>query len=161
MTTMKNLRRALAALLLAITALTSAPASADMAPPPVTLHVVGQAARVDASAPDRATFELRNTGSDPIDVFLFRAILREGTSFPLPIARVEIDGREVGRTVTVPPGATTRVTVFFELPEAFRGRGRWDVELRVQASGWGATDSQPATLSRGGASQRKWTLPKA
>lgn len=158
---MTHPRRALTAVALALATLTAATASADMAPPPVTLHIVGQDARVDASAPDHATFELRNSGSDPIDVFLFRAVLREGTSYPLPIARVEIDGREVGRTVTVAPGATTRVTVFFEVPEAFRGRRRWDVELRVQASGWGATDSEPATLSRAGSSQRKWTLPKA
>ncbi len=154
MTTMKNtLRRLLAALLLAAAIpfaapFATSPASADMAPPRVTMQVTGQAERVSAGEPDHATFELRNTADEAIEVFLYRAILREGTNHPLAITRVEIDGREVGRTVTVPAGATTRVTVYFELPAALHGRSHWAIDLRITTSGWGATDSQSAHLSR-------------
>ncbi|MBX3270486.1 MAG: hypothetical protein KF729_09510 [Sandaracinaceae bacterium] len=149
MRTMIRLRRALLAVLFATaTALASGHASADMAPSPVGLRVSGQAAEVTGGEPDRATFELANLSREAIEVFLYRVVLREGTSHPLEIGRVEVDGREAPRTITVPAGATTRVTVFFTLPSTLHGRSRWQLELRVTASGWGSTETHPATLSR-------------
>ena len=157
--TIQHLRRLLAAFLVAaaVFATPFATASADIAPPPVTLHVDGQPGRVASGEPDHATFELRNTSDQAIEVFLFRAILREGANYPLPITRAEIDGREVGRTVTVPARGTARVTVWFELPATLRGRSRWDIDLRITASGFGASESQPAALTRGSARAHKLT----
>ena len=74
--------------------------------------------------------------------------------------RAEIDGREVSRRVTVPARSTVRVTVFFDVPDAFESRGRWDIELRVTTDGFGATDSRPASITRGRDGARKWAAPK-
>ncbi|MCA9604312.1 MAG: hypothetical protein KC619_01875 [Myxococcales bacterium] len=157
-----TLRRFLVALLLAAAIpfaapFMTSPASADIAPPQVTMNIVGRAERVASGEPDHATFELRNTSGEAIEVFLFRAILREGTNHPLPITRAEIDGREVGRTLTVPARETRVVTVYFELPDTLHGRGRYDIDLRITASGHGAVDSQPASLTRGPSGARKLT----
>ncbi|MCB9598682.1 MAG: hypothetical protein H6719_38560 [Sandaracinaceae bacterium] len=160
MHTMKTTRRLLLALLVTVASLVSANASADIAPPPTLMHIVGQSA-VTSGAPDHATFELENVGPGPIEVYLYRAILREGTRYPLTITRAEIDGREVGRRVTVPARSTVRVTVFFDVPDAFESRGRWDIELRVTTDGFGATDSRPASITRGRDGARKWAAPKS
>ena len=151
---MKLGRRAFVALALAtctvagVTSLSSA-ASADVAPSPTTVHLVGQRSSVTAGEPTHATFELQNVSAEAIEVYLYRAILSEGgTNHPLNITRVEIDGREVPRTVPVGPRTNRRVTVFFAIPQTLRGRNRWSIDLRITTTGFGGWDSQPAEISR-------------
>lgn len=155
----RRIHRLLVAALVALATFSASAAHADIAPPPVVMHVVGQAGRVTAGEPDHATFELENVSDRDIEVFLYRAILREGTNFPLTIDRVEVEGRAASRTLTIPAGASATVTVYFALPRSLHGRSHWEIDLRLTQDGHGMTDARPATLDRSGA--RKLSAPKS
>lgn len=142
-------RHALAALSL-LSALALAPsARADMAPPPIALHVDGQPATVTGAAPDHAVYRLRNVTAQPIQIYLYRVIVLDGSSrIPLPVDAVEVDGRATGRTVTVPANGELRVIVRFAMPSNLHGRSAYSLELSHQANGYGASESRPALHTR-------------
>jgi hypothetical protein len=154
-------RRAIAALLVAISSVVIAPiADADMAPPPVLLHIQGHDAALTALAPDRAEFTLTNSGSEAMEVFLYRVIMLDGsTRIPVDIDGVEVDGRAAGRTVTIPANGRVRIAARFELPRSMHGRASYRIDLSVRQSGFGALESTPATIARRGAHARgKWAV---
>ncbi len=149
----RALAAALSVLALSVLALSlgATSARADIAPPPVVLHVEGQAASIAAAAPDRAVFEVRNVSDAPVGVFLHRAVVLDGgVRVPLEITRVEVDGRAASRDVRVPAGGSLRVTAYFELPRTMHGRSSYSVELSLRQEGYGTSTSSPAVLTRRG-----------
>ncbi len=144
-----NRRHALAALSLFFALALAPSAQADMAPPPITLHVEGQPGSVTGAAPDHAVYRLRNVTAQPVRIYLYRVIVLDGGSrIPLPVDAVEVGGRAVGRTVTVPANGELRVTVRFAMPSSLHGRASYSLELSHQANGHGASDSRPAVHVR-------------
>ena len=138
-------RHALAALSLLFALALAPSARADMAPAPIALHVEGQPATLTGAAPDHAVYRLRNVTAQPIQVYLYRVIVLDGGSrIPLPVDAVEVDGRALGRTVTVPANGELRVTVRFAMPSNLHGRASYSLELSHQTNGYGGTDSSPA-----------------
>lgn len=138
-------RHALAALSLLFALALAPSARADMAPDPVVLDVEGQPATLTGAAPTHAVYRLRNFTAQPIQVYLYRVIVLDGGSrIPLPVDAVEVDGRALGRTVTVPANGELRVTVRFAMPSNLHGRSSYSLELSHQANGYGGTDSSPA-----------------
>ena len=156
---MHHAARLLAALLALAVALLGSPAYADVAPAPAVLRIAGHPGSVaGAASPDRATFALTNLDANPVDVFLFRAVVRDGgTNIPMEITQAEVDGRSVGHDITVPANAQLLVTVFFDLPSSLRDRSQWSVDLRITMSGHGGFAAEPATLSRARRQPRKLT----
>lgn len=154
---MKELVAGVLALVVAQIVIVPAAVRADIAPDPVVLRIQGESGALTAAAPDRATFVLRNLGNEPREVFLFRAVARDGsTRVPMEIARVEVDGQAGGRTVHVPGGGSIRVTVHFRMPTHLHNRAAYDIELSVRNEGWGAIDASPAHLARPGNGPAKW-----
>lgn len=151
--------RVLAALVTLALSLSPLAARADVAPPPVVMHIEGQSATLRSASPDRADFVLRNVSDAPIDAFLFRVVVIDGTMrVPLEITRVEIDGAQAARNVRVPAGARLRVTVHFAMPQAMQGRGAYSIELSLRQDGYGASESTPAQLTRAARGPAKWAL---
>jgi hypothetical protein len=156
-------RRGTAALLFTVLVGLLAPcaAAADVAPPPVLLHVEGQDAALTTVAPDRAEFLIRNVSPEAIGVYLFRIVVLDGsTRVPVDIDRIEIDGRPAsGRNVSVPANGQLRVVAYFTLPRHLHGRRSYDVDLSIRQEGFGDTRSTPATIARRGAHARtKWAV---
>jgi hypothetical protein len=152
-------RRALLALALLALLLTLAPvvasgpgvARADVAPSPIFVHIEGQTSLVTTAAPTEATFRVRNDSGEPQEIYLYRAIVRDGgTRLPIEIRRVTVDGHEVGHSVRVPAHGEVTLTIGFELPARMHGRSSWEIDLRVTSSGFGGHDTRPATLARSG-----------
>lgn len=124
-------------------------ASADIAPPPVSLHIEGQRATLTAAAPDRAEFVLENVSDRAIEAYVFRVIVLDGrTRVPIQVDRVEVDGRASGRTVRIPAHGRIRLSARFALPTNMRGRASYRIDLSVRQNDYGVARSTPAQITR-------------